>query len=550
MTLVEALGATAGLGASRGVHTVRAGELTATISHERLYAEAGQLAAVLAEHGVSTGERVAIAIPDPVAFARAFFGVLAAGAVAVPLPPPHRFASLDVHVRRIVLALRQSRVRVLLSSGALADLLRPHVDTAFKLVDVAEARGASSRYVAVSPDAPALVQYTSGTSTTPRGVVLSHRNVLANVEAIRRGLAVDTTDVGVSWLPLFHDMGLIGTLLTPILVGCDCYLSAPEDFARDPLQWLRTISERRATVTVAPSSGYLHALRRVAQPPPDLDLSCLRAALNGAETVDLAVMRAFLAHFAGHGLDPTVFLPVYGLAEATLAVTFPPLGRPVRTAWVDRGRLGDGQVELLDEGAATARALVSVGSPVLGTEIRLVDSDGVELIGPDVVGEIEIRGASVMSVYENDPVTTASVVRAEGWVSTGDLGFRHADELYIAGRRKEMVVVLGQNYYASDVEAIVSGLPALAGGAVLAASAPYEDGEGLLLLVETKHRDAAVRDELAAQIRRAVAEGIGISPREIVFASRGRLPRTSSGKLLRHDVSGLRDHLKGDHEHR
>jgi acyl-CoA synthetase (AMP-forming)/AMP-acid ligase II len=374
-------------------------------------------------------------------------------------------------------------------------------------------------------------------------VVLSHRNVLANVEAIRRGLALEPTDVGASWLPLFHDMGLVGTLLTPILVGCDCYLSAPEDFARDPLQWLRTISERRATLTVAPSTGYLHTLRRVPEPPADLDLSSLRAALNGAETVNLGVMRAFLDRFAGYGLRPTVFLPVYGLAEGTLAVSFPPLGRPARAAWVDRGRLGEGRVELRAEGAASARPLVSVGTAVHGAQIRLVQPDGAELAGEDVVGEIEIRGPSVMTAYEDDPVATAKVVRAGGWVATGDLGFRHGGELYIAGRRKEMVVVLGQNYYASDVEAIVSALPALAGGAVLAASAPYPDGEGLLLLVETRHRDEAVRAELAGQIRRAVAESIGISPQEIVFASRGRLPRTSSGKLLRRDVSGLRDQL-------
>ncbi|WP_461007384.1 AMP-binding protein [Streptomyces capparidis] len=548
MSLTAALRAVADRGSGHGIRLFNGGREAARTGFGELYHDAGRIACGLRERGVAPGERVALALPTSLDFPRALFGVLAAGAVPVPVPPPFRFASLDIHIHRIGVAMRRSGVTRVVSDAALGALLGPALGEAagggFTVLDVAGLAAPSPLYEDVAEGHPALVQYTSGTSEDPKGVVLSHGNLLANTSAISRALGLTRDDTCVSWLPLFHDMGLIGTLLTAALHDVDTCLMPPEDFLRDPGRWLRLLSGRSGAMTAAPNSGYLHALRRT---PPEavreLDLSGWRLALNGAEAVDAELMRRFTAHFAPAGLRGSVFLPVYGLAEGSLAVAFAPAGRPVRSMWVRRDLLGDGVVGFTREGAEQAREVVSVGRPVAGTEVRLVAEDGTVPDAEGAVGEIEIRGASVMRGYEADEAATARTVRDGGWLATGDLGFRHDGELYVTGRRKEMVIVFGQNHYASDIEAVAGRLPGMAPHSVLAGGVRFPEGEGLVLLVETREHDPAARSELVARVRLAVSGALGVTPRDVVLVRRGLLPRTSSGKLRRHGVEALyREH--------
>jgi len=556
MSLTSALRAVASRGTDHGIRLFRGDQEAERLGFDQLYVESGQLACGLLERGVTAGERVAIALPTSLDFARAFFGVLAAGAVPVPLPPPVRFAPLDVYVQRIGIAMRHSRVERVLSDRLLVGLLEPLLADAgrdFRIIDVADCAAASPVYVEGPADRPALVQYTSGTSGNPRGVVLTHANLLANVEAITKGLGITDADVSCSWLPLFHDMGLIGTFLSAVFSDMETFLLPSEDFLRDPGRWLRIISRHGVTSTSAPNSGYLHTLRRIpAEQVREFDLSGWRLALNGAEAVDAELLRRFSEHFAPAGFRPTAFLPVYGLAEGTLAVTIPPPGRPVRTIQVQRDLLGEGVVSVLAEGTAKSRELASVGTPVAGTEVRLVTEDGAVLTdrttvaedgaGPTdqtTVAEIQIRGDSVMAGYEANEQATRAVVHDGGWVSTGDLGFRHQGELFVVGRKKEMVIIFGRNYYASDIESIAAAVPGVVNHGVLAAGIPFEDGERLVVFLETKEFLPEAREELISRIRYAVSSALDITPHQVILARRGRLPRTSSGKLLRHGLEDL-----------
>ncbi len=551
--MTNALEAVANRGTGHGIRLLRGDRTRERLSFDQLYQEAGRLACGLLERGVLPGERVGIALPSSLDFARAFFGVLAAGAVPVPIPPPFRFASLQIHMRRIELVLRRSQVRTVLANstwgGALGSGLGDAGSRQLTVLGVGELLASMPVYTDVAPADTALVQYTSGTVSDPKGVVLSHANLLANVDSISQALDCSDADVCCTWLPLFHDMGLIGAFLCAVLNDIEICMLPPEDFLRDPGRWVRMISRFGGSISTAPNSGYLQTMRKVSNEMVcQLDLSTWRLALTGAETVEAEVLREFSAHFAPAGFRATAFLPVYGLAEGSLAVTFPPTRRPVKSTWVRRDLLSEGSVAFTQENAESAREVVSVGTPVANTRVRLVAEGGTVLLDEGQVGEIEIRGASVMRTYEGDQHADASAGE-DGWVPTGDLGFQQDGELYIAGRKKEMIVVFGQNYYASDIEAIAGGGPSVGspGGGrpgagihgVLAAGLPFTDGEELVLFVETRETEPEAREELVAQIRFAVSASLGVTPRDVVLVPRGRLPRTSSGKLQRRGVDAL-----------
>jgi acyl-CoA synthetase (AMP-forming)/AMP-acid ligase II len=343
---------------------------------------------------------------------------------------------------------------------------------------------------------------------------------------------------------MFHDMGLIGTLFCAVLNDLETYVLPPEDFLKDPGTWLRMISRYGGTVAAAPSSGYLHALRKVpAEEVRRLDLSSWRVALNGAETVDAETMRRFAAHFAPAGFREEAFLPVYGLAEASLAVTFPPVGRGAKTAWVARKELGEGLGVVIPAGTESVREIVSVGTPVDGIEVRRVAEDGSVLAEQDRVGEIQIRGSSVMRGYEANEAATAAVLHPGGWVSTGDLGFHHDGELYVVGRTKEVIIIMGRNYYASDVETLVVQLPGVTAKGVHAGGLARPEGEVLVIVVESNLSDPEERDELVSAVRLTVSGALGITPAHVLLTERGRLARTSSGKIQRHGIEDVyREH--------
>ena len=544
MTLTEALKQAAHASSCRTINALHDGAIIESATFAGLHLESGKIATYLQQMGVARGDRVAIALPNSVGFMRAFFGICAAGAVAVPLPPPFRFASLDIHVRRISLALRQSDVRLILADRTMTDILRPiftEVDERFSVLCIDEMQGADPTFVDVDDDDPVLIQYTSGTSGSPKGVVLTHSNLLSNIDAIRRRLQVSTSDVGCSWLPLFHDMGLIGQALVPIVCRADVYLLRPEEFLRRPLRWLEAMSTYGGSISTAPSSAYAHCVRHVSdEEAAALDLSHWRLALNGSESVDGRVMREFAAKFDSAGFRLKAFLPVYGLAEASLAVTFPPINREPKNIRVRRGALSDGVVEPASPTEQTVRELISVGVPVPGTEYRLVGDDGTTPVADNHLGEIAIRGASVSKSYEDGSHLTEPLRAHGGWVRTGDLGVEVDGELYIVGRKKEILIVLGQNYYASDIESVVSAVPGVPSKGVLATSIPTDFGEGgLLLFIETDGESERMDSDIVEPVRRAVSSRLGLTPERIVFVPKGQIDRTSSGKLRRHGIQRL-----------
>lgn len=541
MTLVEGLAAVAAANSGRGVHILRRGRESGALSYTEVHSEAGRMAAGLAARGVAPGERVALVLPTSLDFARAFFGVLAAGAVAVPLPQPPAFGSSRTYLDRTTRALRRSAVRTVLTAsagaGALSKLLAGEPVT---VLDASGIMGREAVYLPRAETDAALVQYTSGTSADPRGVVLSHGNVAAGAAAIAEGTGLSTSDIGCTWLPLFHDMGLIGSFLTPLLYDADVHLQRPEEFLRDPLGWLENISRLGATFTMAPNSGYRYVLRRAGTAAAP-DLSRWRIAVNGAEPVEATLQDEFTTRF---GLRSGVFMPAYGLAEATLAVTLAPPGRPTRTLLADRAALSNGRLEVQDSAAEPHRKLVAVGKPVSRTEIRLVDPAGAPL--PEgLVGRIEVRGASVTTTgYDRDTAATRRTLRSDGWIATGDLGLRHDGELYVVGREKETVIVFGVNHWAGDIEATVRRVldPASVHG-IAASQVDGAEGTGLGLVIECTERDPAVREALSQRISRELARELGIRPSRITYVRRGDLPRTSSGKLVRHAAAGNTAHV-------
>jgi acyl-CoA synthetase (AMP-forming)/AMP-acid ligase II len=514
---------------------------------QQLHEEAGRLATGLRNQaGVEPGDRVALLLPTSGESIRGLFGVLAAGAVPVPLPPPLPFSGPKHYVERTRGALERSGIRLLLGptqQRGFLEQLEGSMGGRVRTCTLQPLMEDSPTWHPVSPDSPALIQYTSGSTMAPKGAVLTHRNLLANVEAIHRGLRVTPEDVGCVWLPLFHDMGLIGCLLAAIHAGIHLVMMPPERFVLDPEGWLRAFRRYRATIAPAPNAGYLHCIKRVgAEAVKDLDLSSWRLALMGAEAVDPTVARRFCEHFAPAGFRPEAVMPVYGLAEASLAVTFSAAGEGLRTLWVSRAALGQGKAEPVTPGHPGGREVVSLGTPVYQTEVRLLDAEK-QVADAGRVGEIHVRGSGVMQGYDQNPEASRAAFH-EDWLSTGDLGFLHEGRLYVVGRIKEIIISNGNNLYASDVEHVVSQVPGV--HEALALGILLEGTEGLAVLAETREQDAESRQQLVAGIREAISSTLGLPPQDVVLLKRGQIPRTSSGKLERHKGRALYEqHLAG-----
>jgi acyl-CoA synthetase (AMP-forming)/AMP-acid ligase II len=372
------------------------------------------------------------------------------------------------------------------------------------------------------------VQFSSGSTVDPKAVALTHGALRAMADALVVATAPDRRrDALVSWLPLYHDMGLIGGLLGPATYPGPLVLVAPEHFLARPALWLRAVARHRGSISAAPSFAYAYVADRVR--PSDLaglSLASWRLALDGAEPVSGEAMRRFAALLAPHGFDPGALVPVYGLSEAALAVTFARPGSRLEGRGVDPVRLArDGEV------APGGREVVSVGTPVAGVEVELRGPRG-EQVGEGRLGRIFVRGPALMQEYLGDPAATAKAI-ADGWLDTGDLGFVADGELHVHGRAKDVVIVRGANHAPEEFEAPLAGLPGLRPGCAIAVGMEVDGrGEGLVLLAE-RARGAPESDGLAEAVRRAVREATGVDPHEVHLLAPGTLPRTSSGKLRR-----------------
>lgn len=510
-----------------------------SVSETLTYAELDRLsrvaAAALVRHGVQRGEPVGILCPNAPEFLIGLFGVAAAGGAATPLPLPAGAKQLSGYPQKLRAIVEAAGMRTVLISHRFADLaalLGSAVDV--ELIDTATlfAETGDSALPTLGADDLAIVQFTSGSTATPKGVRLTHHNALSGLAAIRTGIALDLDDQGGFWLPLFHDMGLFGTL-SAILRGIAAHVWSPLAFVKDPARWLAEFAASGITITAMPNFGY-EALLSAITPDQvtDYDLRHWRIAFNGSEPISRDVVHAFCERFAPAGFAPSTMFGVYGMAEATLAVAFPPLGREPLFEWVDRARLADdARAQHVSPEAPGARAVAGVGSAVAGLRLRIVDlGTGYEL--PDgAVGEIHIQGPSVTDGYLTaDPADVAGL-HTEGWLRTGDLGYLRDGELFVTGRCKDMITVRGDNYYAQDVEAVVRDLDGVYKGRCTAATDP--DGADVIALIAECEYTGADADALATRIRARIATELGLSAVEVYLVAPRSIPRTSSGKLQR-----------------
>ena len=568
MTLVDLLDRAVSLGAAAagreeaGLRFLDRREQASFFDWRSIDAEARRGAGRLRRLGVEKGERVALIYPTCPEFFFAFFGVLRAGAVPVPLYPPVRLGRLDEYHRKTAAMLGAAGARLVLADGKVRTVLgetvaraRPEMGcrTLDALPDAGRDADADLEEVALDSSDLALVQFSSGTTVDPKPVALSHRAVLAQVEALNShwpddeatldaGLEKGVRHTGVSWLPLYHDMGLIGCVFPALERPSVLTLLPPEVFVVRPATWLRAVSTYRATISVAPNFAYGLCVEKIRDEQLDgVDLSPWRVALNGAEQVSPGVLRDFQQRFGRWGFRPEALTPVYGLSEATLAVTFSALHEEFRTERFDRDALRDGRA--VPVGAVhtdDGRELASVGRALPGTEVRIVEGGaaGRSLVPEGHVGIVEARGPSIMDGYLGRPEATARALRG-GWLDTGDRGFLWDGELFLTGRAKDVLILRGRNHAPQDVEQAVQSLPGVRTGCVVAVAHQPEDAdhERLVLFVErAKDAQPADLDALPDRAVETVLAVEGIEVDEVVVLERGTLPRTSSGKLRRQEA--------------
>ncbi|WP_280404265.1 fatty acyl-AMP ligase [Nocardia brasiliensis] len=515
-----------------------------TVDYAELDRRARTAAAALVQHGITRGEPVGILCPNAPEFLVSLFGIAAAGGAATPLPLPAGTRQVDGYPRKLAAIVAAAGMRTVLVSPRFADLaalLGAAVDV--ELLDTATLFATDAdedrTLPALAPDDLAIVQFTSGSTATPKGVRLTHRNVLSGLAAIRTGIALSLDDRGGFWLPLFHDMGLFGTL-SAILRGIPAHVWSPVAFVKDPARWLAEFAASGTTITAMPNFGYQALLAAV---PPEqaaeFDLRHWRIAFNGSEPISLDVVAAFCARFAPAGFAPSTMFGVYGMAEATLAVAFPPLGRAPVFDWVDRAALSDNaRAQQVSARTPGARAVASVGSAVPGLRLRIVDPDDDRELPDGVVGEILIQGASVTDGYLTvAPESVAGLHTADGWLRTGDLGYLRGGELFVTGRCKDMITVRGVNYYAQDVEAAVHDLDGVYKGRCTAAIDP--DGTDVIALIAETELTGPAADALGERIRAQVAARLGLAAVDVYLVAPRTIPRTSSGKLQRQAARGL-----------
>ena len=493
---------------AHGLHVVEDDGRSSWLPYEELHAESLRIAGALRDRQLAAGDRVALLVPEVGGFIRAFFGITAAGLVPMPLCPPGQAGDLDTFAQQSQHILTAGRANAVVSTRQVEDLLR----TTAPVLNVDDLRSGRSieRHADVPLAAPALLQFTSGSTAAPKGVVLTHANLHANISAIvgPDGLNVQPGDVGVSWLPLYHDMGLIGMLLSSMYTRNTLVAMSPVLFLKRPTAWLDAISSHRGTVSFAPPFAYELCVRRVkASQIAALDLSCWRVAGCGAEPIRPGVLRSFADHFAPAGFQASSFVASYGLAEHTLAVTLA-RGEPA----IDR-----------------ATRLVGCGRPFGGHELRIVDADGAPL-AERRVGSIVARGPSVMIGYfENAPATDEAV--RDGWLHTGDLGFVAGGQLYVCGRKKDLIIRQGRKYHPVDLESSIADVPGLRlTGAVVFAISSADQQDDVVAVLEARATQAA---EAAELVRGRVRETAGLNIDRVVIVPPGTIPRTTSGKVRR-----------------
>jgi len=543
-------------------------ERSRALTFGELYSAGQRCAAELARRGVPAGGRVAMMLPTSRAFFVSYAGILLAGAIPVPIYPPFRADRIEEYAARQSAILNNAEVCMLLTfrrAEAVAKLLRPRVHSLVGVADAEKLIDAADKAPPLSPGALplhvtgsrarrgsdlALLQYTSGSTGDPKGVMLTHANLLANIRAIGEAVQIVPDDVGISWLPLYHDMGLIGAWLTLLHFGAPLAVMSPLAFLTRPERWLQAFHKHRGTITAAPNFAYELCVRKIADKDiKGVDLSSWRAALNGAEPVNPETLERFANRFASYGFRREAQLPVYGLAEAALGVTIPPLNRGPLIDRVERETFAaQGRAVPTTPSDHTAIAFVSSGKPLPRHEVRIVDENKTE-VADRTEGFLWFCGASATSGYYRNPKATEALLplgpaTGEGeyaWVDSGDRAYRADGEIYVTGRVKDIIIKGGRNLYPHEVEELAARAEGIRKGCIVAFGLTDEatGTEKLVVVAETRERDAARLAALASTVTDLVSRGLGLPPDRVELIPPGSIPKTSSGKLRREETKQL-----------
>ncbi|MBI5717681.1 MAG: AMP-binding protein [Burkholderiales bacterium] len=520
------------------------GDARTELSYADLHRDAVALAAGLHRLGLAKGDSVAIMLPTGREFFAAFFGALLAGCAPVPLYPPARPSQLEDHLRRIAGILRNAQARVLVTierAKPLAHLLRAQAEALQIVGTVTDLSRAGAHHVppAITASDVAFLQYTSGSTSEPKGVVLTHANLLANLRAMWRACKVGRDDTFVSWLPLYHDMGLIGACLGALVLGFHLVLMSPLAFLARPARWLEAIDRHRGTVSAAPNFAYELCLAKLGDAELDgLDLSSWRLAFNGAEPVSSETLDRFAARFARCGFKREALTPVYGLAESSVGLAFPPVGRGPWIDRIDRGALNrEGKATPARPDEAQPLRIVSCGLPLPGHELRVVDAGsrtGSRELPEREQGRVQFRGPSSTQGYLNNAGANERLFDGD-WLNTGDLGYIAGGELFLTGREKDIIIRGGFNLHPQELEAAVAELPGVRKGgvAVFPASDPRSGTERLVVLAETRLSEPEQRRQLVQAITALSAMLLGAPADDVVLAPPRTVLKTSSGKTRR-----------------
>lgn len=509
------------------------------ITYRELHERSAAIAAGLQACGLQPGHAAAIMLPTSPEYFYTFFGILAAGGIPVPIYPPARLNQIEDHLFRHKDILNNCGAVVLVTvreALPVARLLKSHVESLRSIVMPSELLSVGTPLLRpkLSGRDIAFLQYTSGSTGVPKGVTLTHANLLASIRAMGTDLAVNSSDIFVSWLPLYHDMGLIGAWFGSFYNSAFLVIMSPMDFLAKPERWLWAIHRHQATLTAAPNFAYELCLKRTTEEQlSGLRLASMRAMLNGAEPVSPGTLQRFSERFSGAGLDPRALMPVYGLAECTLGLAFPP---PNRGPLIDRVAREEFMINGFARPAPEspdALQFVSCGRPIRGHEIRIVDDGGHEV--PDrVQGCLQFRGPSTTSGYYNNPGKTRELFDRD-WLNSGDLAYIADGEVYLTGRSKDLIIHAGRNLYPQELEEKVSELPGIRKGCVVVFGSQDRDSgtEKLVVLAETRETAPDKRHELSVEINQAIMDLTGSAPDEVVLAPPQTVLKTSSGKLRR-----------------
>lgn len=537
-TLPDLLRTTAKKFPANGIGFIQPDKTIRFITYPMLQDQALRILKGLQNQGFTSGARVILSLETSEETLTAIWALFLGGMIPALLQPPHSFSEYNPALEKVERVYQILDNPYLMISHNHSFYWRQCRISESHLIDLSGLiYGSGSPEIGkIHPDDLAMIQFSSGSTGDPKGVMLTHRNIISNIHDISERIKLTYDDVSVSWMPLYHDMGLIGFHLTPTLTGCQQYFLEPADFVKNPLLWLDTLSNLRCTVTGCPNFGQAlvnRSLRRKAG--TTWDLSGLRVLFNGAEPISPRTMRDFLSALRGSALHPAAMFPAYGLAEATLAVTFPPPGREPEVIRFQRiPMIREGVARIAEPGETDVMELVNLGRALSHCSLRIVGEDG-RKVPEGIRGSVQVQGDNVFAGYEGNREATEGVI-ADGWLQTGDLGFLFRGDLFIIGRSKDVIFVNGMNFYAHDLETATSSIEGIrAGKIVVTGYFDEKEGRDKLLVFLVGSEKMAIR-ETGIRIANHLKHTLGLNPDTFIPIRPGDIPRTSSGKIRRYKL--------------